>query len=98
MSIRHVVLMKFQPDTDSAAIERLTNALRALPGQIPEIAGYLVGPDVELTGDTWDYAVTGDFTSVENFRIYRDHPTHQAVIRDLIAPHVERRIAVQFAT
>lgn len=98
MSIRHVVLMQFKPDTDPADVEKLTKALRALPGQIPEIAGYLVGPDIGLADDNWDFSVTADFTSIENFEIYRDHPTHLTVIRELIAPHIERRAAAQFDT
>lgn len=98
MSIRHVVLMRFRPETAPEAVERLQNALNALPGQIPEIAGYLVGPDLGLADDNWDLAVTGDFTSLENFETYRDHPSHKAVIQDLIAPHLEARAAVQFDT
>jgi len=98
MSIRHVVLMRFRSGTDAAAVDALTAGLRGLPERIPEIAGYRVGPDLGLTDDTWDFAVTGDFASVEDFRTYRDHPDHQAVIRDLIAPHVESRLSVQFET
>lgn len=98
MSIRHVVLMRFQPGTEPAAIESLTSALRALPGQIPEISGYLVGSDLDLADGNWDFAVTADFTSIENFHVYRDHPSHLAVIRDLIAPHLAERAAVQFTT
>lgn len=98
MSLRHVVLMRFRPGTAPGTVEELTEALRALPGEIPEITAYLVGSDAGFGDGNWDFAVTADFASEEEFRVYRDHPAHQAVIRDLIAPHVEERAAVQFET
>ena len=96
MSIRHLVLMQFHEGTDPAAIQALVDGLRALPEQISVIADYKVGPDIGLADDNWDFAVTADFESVDDFHTYRTHPAHVAVIRELIAPHVAKRLAVQF--
>lgn len=96
MAVRHVVLMKFREGTPPEAVQALADGLRALPAVIPELVDYRVGPDLDLADDSWDFAVTADFESVDDFRTYREHPDHQAVIRDLIAPHVEVRHAVQF--
>lgn len=98
MSIRHVVLMQFHEGTDPATVQALTDGLRALPERIPELVDYRVGPDLDLAEGSWDFAVSADFASVDDFRTYRDHPDHQAVIRDLIAPHVATRASVQFDT
>lgn len=98
MAIRHVVLMKFREGTSPEAVTALTEGLRALPALIPELVDYKVGPDLDLAEDSWDFAVSADFASVDDFRTYREHPEHVAVIQELIAPHVETRHAVQFAT
>jgi hypothetical protein len=98
MAIRHVVLMKFREGTTPEAVQALTDGLRALPDMIPELVDYKVGPDLDLADDSWDFAVSADFASVDDFRTYREHPRHVAVIQELIAPHVETRHAVQFDT
>lgn len=98
MSLRHIVILTFHEGTEPEAVEALTRGLRALPAQIPEIADYRVGADLAIAGGPGDFAVTADFASVEDFLVYRDHPAHLEVIRELIAPHVADRINVQFAT
>lgn len=96
MAIRHLVLLRFHDDTDPAAVQALADGLRRLPALIPAIADYHVGPDLSLSDTTWDFGISADFESVDDFHTYRDHPEHQAVIRDLVSPIVEARSAVQF--
>ncbi|MCB0976018.1 MAG: Dabb family protein [Acidimicrobiales bacterium] len=98
MAIRHIVVMKFREGTTPDAVQALADALRGLPAVIPEIVDYRVGPDLGLADDSWDFAVSADFDDVDGFRTYREHPDHLAIIRDLIAPHVESRHSVQFDT
>ena len=43
-----------------------------------------------------DFVVVADFDDVEGFLVYRDHPQHQWVIAELIAPFIETRNAVQY--
>lgn len=98
MSLRHVVLMRFHPDTPAESVDALAAALRALPDTIAEIDDYRVGPDLRIADGNWDFAVSGDFASPEAFRTYRSHPDHVAVIREHIEPIVAERLAVQFGT
>ena len=98
MSLRHLVLLRFHPDTEAAQVEAVTAALRTLPGQIPALAAYLVGPDLAISDGTYDFGIAADFASQGDYETYRDHPAHQAVIGDLIAPLVAERAAVQYAT
>lgn len=88
--------MQFHEGTDPAAIQALADGLRSLPERIPAIADYKVGPDIDLADDNWDFAVSADFESVDDFHTYRSHPDHVTVIRELIQPHVAKRLAVQF--
>jgi Stress responsive A/B Barrel Domain len=98
MPLRHLVLLRFHEGTEPATVDAITDALRALPDQIPELADYRVGPDLALNEGNHEYGICADFASEADYLVYRDHPAHQAVIRDLIAPVLAGRAAVQFAT
>ncbi len=95
--IRHVVLLRWsEPLTDDAR-RAFAAALDALPGSIPEIVSYEHGADLGVVAGNYDYAVTATFARPEDFPIYRDHPAHQALIAEHIAPRVADRAAVQFS-
>ena len=93
-----MVCFRFKPDTTTEQVVAMAQGLEELPGIIPEIAAYRVGPDLGINDATWDFSVTADFASVEDFLVYRDHPDHQARIEALVLPITEERVAVQFAT
>lgn len=98
MPLRHVVLLKFHEETSATTVQAIGDALRGLPAVIPELQSYRVGPDLELADGTWDFVVSGDFASKADYEVYRDHPAHLQIIKDLIAPHVATRAAAQIAT
>ena len=89
-------MFRWAGDVDDAHVERVAAALDGLPTAIPEIAGYRHGRDLTLADGNHDYAVVGDFDSADDYRIYRDHPVHQAFIADLIAGRIAERAALQF--
>lgn len=93
--IRHVVLFTWTPETTDADIEAITERLRALPGSIPSLRSYYVGPDLGLSG-TADFAVVADFDNEAGFVEYQSHPLHVAVRDELIMPQVAARSAVQY--
>ena len=94
--VRHVVLFRWVPEVVPAQVEALAAALAALPGQIPEIRSYQFGPDLGAATGNWDYAVTGEFASLDDQAAYRDHPAHVALLEQHIAPILAERAAVQF--
>jgi hypothetical protein len=96
MPIQHVVMFRFREGTDPSAVDDLAAGLRRLPSLIPQIATYVVGPDLGLSEGAWDFALSARFASVADFQTYRAHPEHQAVVRDLIEPITEERASVQF--
>ena len=98
MTMRHVVCFRFQPDTPTEQVDAMAAGLRELPGIIPEIAGYQVGPDLGINEASWDFAVAADFASVDDYLVYRDHPEHQGRIQSLVLPITTERVAVQYAT
>lgn len=94
--LRHVVMFKWAEDVDEAHVAAVAAGLDSLVDVIPEIRVYRHGPDVGVNADSFDYVVVGDFDSVEDYVTYRDHPTHQQFIRDLIAGRLAARAAVQY--
>ena len=61
-----------------------------------EIKAYRFGRDAGINEGTFDFAVVADFETVDDYLVYRDHPSHKALLADHIAPHVATRAAIQF--
>ncbi|MDH3711301.1 MAG: Dabb family protein [Cyclobacteriaceae bacterium] len=80
--LRHVVLFKFKPGTDPAAITQVEVAFAALPSKIPEIRDFEWGlnnsPEDLNKGFTHCFLVT--FDSEEDRAVYLPHPEHQAFV------------------
>ena len=93
---RHVVMMRWTPDTTPADVNAITEGLGGLPAAIPELRDYRFGHDVGLNEGNFDFAVVADFNDADDYLVYRDHPLHRAVIAERIAPHLAERSAVQF--
>ena len=96
MTMRHVVCFRFQPDTTTEQVVALTQGLEELPGLIPEITDYRVGPDLGINEASWDFAVCADFADTSGYLAYRDHPEHLARIEALVKPIAAERASVQF--
>ncbi len=94
--IRHCVTLTFSPDATPAQLAALEAALGGLPAAIPEIAAYSFGRDLRLAEANASFVVVADFTTVEDYLVYRDHPAHQQVIAEHIRPILTDRTAVQY--
>jgi hypothetical protein len=97
MTVRHVVVFRLQPDTPDEPIERLAASLLALSTTLTGLEDYRVGRDLGVNDASWDFAVTADFVDEASYLAYRDHPEHQAIIREQVAPIVADRASVQLA-
>ena len=96
MSFRHVVSFRFVEGTTPEQVQAMADGLRELPGIIPEMGTYLMGPDVGINADSWDFTINADFASEADYLTYRDHPEHQARIASLVKPILGERASVQF--
>ncbi|GII87820.1 hypothetical protein Ssi03_58100 [Sphaerisporangium siamense] len=93
---RHIVLLSWVEGATEAQKAAVEAGLKGLPGVIPELRRYEIGPDAGVNEGNHDFAVVADFDSEEDYLVYRDHPTHQAVIADAIKPILAGRAAVQY--
>ena len=88
-------MFRWAEGTTPQQVAAATQALRALPGQIPAIRAYVVGPDLELGEGRWDFVVTGDFDDVDGYLEYAEHPAHLALIAEHMKPIIGDRASVQ---
>ena len=93
---RHVVLFRWAPNTTDAEKDSVAYGLGELPGAIPTVRAYRFGPDAQVNDGNFDYAVVADFDNAAGYLAYRDHPAHQAILAERIAPIVAERAAVQY--
>jgi hypothetical protein len=96
MAIRHVVMFRFAEGTTDDQVQALADGLDGMPAAVGTMVDYRHGKDAGLSDTTYDYVVVGDFATVDDYLAYRDHPDHQALIRDLVRPIVAERASVQF--
>lgn len=93
---RHVALLSWLEAATEEQKAEVTRRLRELPGIIPELRSYAVGPDAGINQGNFSYAVVADFDSPEDYAVYRDHPAHQAVLNECILPILASRVSVQY--
>jgi len=98
MSIRHSVLFRFTDDATAVQVAALSEGLSRMPGATGAVdpEKYQHGRALGLNPGSWDYAVVAEFASAAAYEAYRDHPDHQALIRDLVTPITAQRASVQF--
>jgi hypothetical protein len=96
MAVRHVVMFRFSEGTSDQAVRALADGLDTMPGAVGTILAYRHGRNLGINPDAYDYAVVGDFATVDDYLTYRDHPDHQALIRDLVRPILAERSTIQF--
>lgn len=93
---RHVVMVRLADGMTDDQKEALRGGLARMPEVIPGIRAYRFGEDAGLNQDNFDFVVTADFDDSDSYVTYRDHPEHQKLVKDLLAPFVVARAAVQF--
>ena len=97
MSVQHLVVLKFKPDTPAAQIAELFAALERLRGVIPGIDYYAGGPYASPEGlhrgFTHGFLMT--FRDAAARDAYLIHPAHEQVKRDFL-PGVEDVVAFDF--
>ncbi|WP_084965165.1 Dabb family protein [Thermoactinospora rubra] len=95
MSLRHIVLLKWTDEATEEQKATVREELAKLPAVIPQIRRYDIGADAGVNQGNHDLAIVADFDSVDDYLVYRDHPTHQDVIARHIKPILAARAAVQ---
>jgi len=96
--VTHVALFTWRPGTSDEQVQTLSDALAALPGQIPGIRSFRVGPDAGVAVGNDRFAVVAEFDDLESYKRYASDPRHRDVIERLLKPILGTRHAVQLVT
>ena len=96
MAVRHVVSFKFNDDTTSADLDRISDAALAMSKEVEEVRGYSCGKDLGLKDDTYDLVAIADFDDADGYLRYSAHPAHRRFVEGEIKPILVHRSAVQY--
>ncbi len=94
--IRHIALLTFVEGTTPDQIQAIDDALSTLPGHIPQLQSYAIGRDLGLHAANASFAVVADCKTVDDYLVYRDHPEHQRILAEMIAPVLAARTGAQY--
>jgi len=76
--------------------QQVTDDLRSLPPLMSGLRAFDVGPDAGVVDGNADFALVADFDDVPSYLAYRNHPTHRAIIDQVINPIIKSRGAIQY--
>jgi hypothetical protein len=95
--LRHVVMFQFKSTSSEADVQKVVDAFRELPKQIPAIADFEYGtnnsPEGLADGLTHCFLVT--FKTEEDRKTYLPHPAHMAFV-DVLKPHLEKVVVIDY--
>jgi hypothetical protein len=95
ISFIHILTVMWKFPDQSAKAAAAADALRAIVADLDGVESYLCDSDIGLTPSSHDFAVVGTFTAQADFENYRDHPQHQRIISEQIAPILGDRTVVR---
>jgi hypothetical protein len=99
-AVRHIVLIRFKPETDeavrAATVADCAAMLNTLVDTIPGLVSGVAGRDIGLSSGSMDAGLVLDTTDAEAWTAYYQHPIHQAFVADRLAPVMAERVAIQF--
>lgn len=81
--IKHVVFVKFRPETSDGERKAALRELRALPDKIDVIREFEVGEDILRTARAWDAVLIATFDDLESLQKYSRHDDHLPVVMKL---------------
>jgi hypothetical protein len=81
--IRHIFLWKVSPNVDP---EEIIKILNELPAAIPWIRGWEIGKHhgPRRYENTWEFGLTVDFDSLDDYNRYSDHPLHRQIVPKIV--------------
>jgi Stress responsive A/B Barrel Domain len=94
--LRHVVLFAWVPEATDEQKQQVTDELRSLPPLMSGLRSFHVGPDAGVVDGNADFALVADFDDTASYLAYRNHPTHRAIIDQVINPIIKNRVAIQY--
>lgn len=93
--ILHIATFRWVEEVTAEDVAELTDALRAMAAEIPELRSYQCGENLRLRPSTADYGVAALVDDADALAAYLDSPAHAAVYERLLGRMIAERAAVQ---
>jgi hypothetical protein len=103
---RHMAILKFKPDADSAAIKAYFEAFPGLVASLPVIKNWYIGRNEGAGGEShvkrhnfrpnYDVGLVLEFDSQADYLKYGESPEHQAFFEKYCTPILIERVVCQF--
>jgi len=74
--IRHMFISPIKEGVTEEKVDEFINAMRELPGKIPEIIQLSVGKNIGLFGKKVAVASVADFENENDWKAYMENPDH----------------------
>jgi hypothetical protein len=81
LMVRHVVMFKFKPETDTRARVDFARMLTGLKDDVEVIQSLEIGQDFLKSPRSYDILLVVDLEDEEALKIYAGHPDHQPVLK-----------------
>lgn len=94
--VRQVILVRWKEDATDEMKRAVAASLLGLRAEIELIRDMRLGDDLGVRPDNFDFAVSVDFDTRDDYLAYRDHPAHLRVVRELIQPAMAERAGAVF--
>lgn len=95
--IQHIVLFKLRDELSASekrsVLERVKSQFEQLPQKISVLRKLSIRYNFNPL-EEFDCQLLAILESREDLDTYTEHPEHQALVQELIKPHVEKRAAV----
>lgn len=97
MSVRHIVLFRFNESCTSAQVDEMLSAFAKLPQQIADVQSYEAGPNVSPEGldQGYTHCFLMSFADATARDRYLVHPAHLAFV-ELVKPRLAQALVVDF--
>ena len=97
--VRHFVTFTLEgfdsPTAAQSHLQKIKVALEALPARIHALKAMRVYPN-ENPAEAVGFILEADLDTWQDLPLYAEHPEHQSVVKELIAPYKKGRACVDF--
>ncbi|MDA8115950.1 MAG: Dabb family protein [Actinomycetota bacterium] len=93
--VRHIALFRFRPDLSEAELAGIAAAVEEFLSGYRGLVQAVHGSDLKLREGNFDYAVSVDFETTEDYLAYASDPVHLEMIAKHLAPNMVARSALQ---
>lgn len=94
--VRQMILVRWNEDATDKMKRDVASGLLGLRHEIKLIRDMRLGDDLGVRPDNFDFAVSVDFDTRDDYLAYRDHPAHLRVVREFIQPAMAERAGAVF--